>query len=33
MDDFSRSGSPKEIYHHEGFDPAGLREKILGAVR
>ena len=32
MDDFSRSGSPKEIYHHEGFDPAGIREKILSAV-
>ena len=32
MDDFSRSGSPKEIYHHEGFDPAGIRAKILSAV-
>jgi transketolase len=33
MDDFSRSGSPKEIYHHAAFDPAGIREKILSAVR
>ncbi|HLJ48995.1 MAG TPA: 1-deoxy-D-xylulose-5-phosphate synthase N-terminal domain-containing protein [Bryobacteraceae bacterium] len=29
MDDFSRSGRPKEIYKHAGFDPAGLREAIL----
>jgi len=28
MDEFSRSGSPKEIYHHAGFDPAGIREKL-----
>ena len=28
MDNFSRSGSPREIYHHEGFDAAGLREKL-----
>jgi transketolase len=33
MDDFSRSGSPKEIYHHAAFDPAGIREKILSAVQ
>jgi transketolase len=32
MDDFSRSGSPKEIYHHAAFDPAGIREKILSAI-
>jgi transketolase len=32
MDDFSRSGSPKEIYRHEGFDPAGVRAKILGTI-
>jgi len=30
MDEFSRSGKPPEIYHHAGFDAAGLREKILG---
>ncbi|HMC62244.1 MAG TPA: hypothetical protein VKJ01_23820, partial [Candidatus Solibacter sp.] len=30
MDEFSRSGSPKEIYHHAGFDAAGLREKLKG---
>jgi len=30
MNDFSRSGSPKEIYHHAGFDPDGLRKRILG---
>jgi len=28
MDEFSRSGSPKEIYHHAGFDAAGLKEKL-----
>ena len=32
MDDFSRSGSPNEIYHHAAFDPAGIREKILSAI-
>src|ERR1039457_1047645 len=32
MDDFSRSGSPKEIYHHAAFDPVGIREKILSAI-
>jgi transketolase len=31
MDYFSRSGSPKEIYHDAAFDPAGIREKILSA--
>jgi transketolase len=30
MDRFSRSGRPQEIYEHTGFDPAGLRERILG---
>jgi transketolase len=29
MDKFSRSGRPQEIYQHFGFDPAGLREKVL----
>jgi transketolase len=28
MDDFLRSGSPKEIYRAAGFDPDGLREKF-----
>jgi transketolase len=32
MDDFSRSGSPKEIYQHAAFDAAGIREKILSAI-
>lgn len=32
MDDFSRSGKPGEIYRDAGFDPAGLRERILGAL-
>jgi len=30
MDRFSRSGRPHEIYQHAGFDPAGLRARILG---
>jgi transketolase len=29
MDAFSRSGKPDEIYRAAGFDPAGLREKLL----
>ena len=29
MDEFSRSGKPDEIYRAAGFDPAGLREKLL----
>jgi transketolase len=33
MDRFSRSGRPHEIYKHAGFDPAGLREKILGGLK
>ena len=32
MDDFSRSGNPKEIYHHAAFDAAGIREKIRSAI-
>jgi len=30
MDRFSRSGKPDEIYKAAGFDPAGLRAKLLG---
>jgi transketolase len=33
IDDFSRSGKPDEIYRDAGFDPAGLRERILGYLR
>ncbi len=33
MNKFSRSGSPKDIYKDFGFDPNGLREKILGSLR
>jgi len=33
IDDFSRSGKPDEIYQHAGFDPPGLRERILGFLR
>lgn len=29
MDRFLRSGKPGEIYQEAGFDPAGIREKIL----
>ncbi|SPE27928.1 fragment of transketolase (part 3/3) [Candidatus Sulfopaludibacter sp. SbA3] len=32
MDDFSRSGKPGEIYKDAGFDPAGLKQRILGAL-
>jgi transketolase len=32
IDNFSRSGSPAEIYENMGFHPAGLREKILSYV-
>ena len=32
MDDFSRSGIPPEIYHEAGFDPAGLRDRILAVL-
>ena len=28
MDEFLRSGSPKEIYQAAGFDAAGLRERF-----
>jgi transketolase len=30
MDRFSRSGKPDEIYKAAGFDPAGLKAKLLG---
>jgi transketolase len=30
MDRFSRSGRPGEIYLNAGFDPAGLKRRILG---
>ncbi|HJT88574.1 MAG TPA: 1-deoxy-D-xylulose-5-phosphate synthase N-terminal domain-containing protein [Bryobacteraceae bacterium] len=33
MEKFSRSGSPREIYSHAGFDVAGLREKILNRLK
>jgi transketolase len=33
MDRFSRSGRPHEIYQHAGFDPAGLREKVLRSLK
>jgi transketolase len=33
MDKFSRSGRPHEIYQHFGFDPAGLREKVLRSLK
>ena len=32
IDRFSRSGKPPEIYENAGFDPASLRDKILGAL-
>jgi hypothetical protein len=32
MDDFSRSGKPNEIYKDAGFDPEGLKKRILGAL-
>ena len=32
MDDFSRSGRPGEIYKRERFDPASLRDRILGCL-
>jgi transketolase len=33
MDDFSRSGKPDEIYRRAGFDPGGLRDKLLACLR
>jgi hypothetical protein len=33
MDRFSRSGRPAEIYRHAGFDPPGLRAKILARLQ
>jgi transketolase len=32
MDRFARSGKPAEVYAHAGFDPAGIRDKILQIV-
>jgi transketolase len=33
MDRFSRSGRPHEIYKNAGFDPEGLREKVLLSMK
>jgi len=33
MDRFAKSGKPAEIYAHAGFDPAGLRDRILSYLR
>jgi transketolase len=33
MDRFSRSGRPHEIYRDFGFDPAGLRDKVLRGLK
>lgn len=33
MDGFARSGKPPEIYHQAGFDPAGIRDKVLAYLR
>ena len=33
IDAFSRSGSPAEIYENAGFDPAGLRRKLVEYLR
>jgi transketolase len=33
MDSFSRSGKPDEIYRNAGFDPAGLRDRIIAYLR
>ena len=33
IDAFSRSGKPSEIYEDAGFDPAGLRERIVAYLR
>ncbi len=32
MDEFSRSGRPKEIYKREHFDPASLRDRLLACL-
>ncbi|MGA2597205.1 MAG: 1-deoxy-D-xylulose-5-phosphate synthase N-terminal domain-containing protein [Bryobacteraceae bacterium] len=32
MDEFSRSGRPKEIYKREHFDPASLRDRLLACI-
>jgi len=33
IDEFSRSGRPSEIYADAGFDPAGLRRKLVAYLR
>jgi len=33
IDEFSRSGRPSEIYEDAGFDPAGLRRKLVEYLR
>jgi len=33
IDDFSRSGKPVEIYQHAGFDPRGIRDKLITYLR
>ena len=33
IDEFSRSGRPSEIYADAGFDPAGLRRKLVEYLR
>ena len=33
MNRFSRSGRPHEIYQDFGFDPAGLRDKVLRSLK
>jgi transketolase len=33
MDQFLRSGKPGEIYQHAGFDPEGIRQKILSYLK
>ncbi len=33
IDEFSRSGRPSEIYEDTGFDPAGLRRRLVEYLR
>jgi len=33
IDEFSRSGRPSEIYEDAGFDPAGLRQRLVAYLR
>jgi len=33
MDRFLRSGRPPEVYKYAGFDPAGIKEKILRSLK